>query len=146
MPANELLTMANELLTMAIDFIKPYIDKGTYIDNNGVLAQSYYEGPLWYCPMYDVYEDLRAFIKDVTIRHRTLEEGEGNRLWMILDHTKEPRDYSVVLRIIFSMIRMGLFTKQQVVDAVSKTENIPALVELIKYDDYSVFNERKLEL
>lgn len=138
---------ANELMSMAIDLITPYIDDRVYIDTDGVLLHSYYEGPLLHCPlMYDVYEALRAFIKDITIRHRTLEEGQGNRLWMILDHTKEPRDYSVVLRIIFSMIRMGLFTKQQVVDAVSKTENLPALMELIKYDDYSVFDERMFEL
>lgn len=137
---------ANELLTMAIEFIKPYIKNGTYIDNNGVLSQSYYEGPLDYNPMYGLYYELRAFIRDITIRRRTIEEGQGNRLLVILDHTKEPRDYAVVLRIIFSMIRMGLFTKQQVVDAVSETENLPALIELIKYDDYSVFNERKLEL
>lgn len=137
---------ANELLTMAIEFVKPYLNELTYIDSNsGALSYSY-TAPLFYHPMHNIYEALRAFIKDVTIRHRTLEEGQGNRLWMILDHTKEPRDYSVVLRIIFSMIRMGLFTKQQVVDAVSKTENLPALMELIKYDDYSVFNERKLEL
>lgn len=137
---------ANELLTMAIDFIKPYLSEVTHVDSNGVLSYSYTTGPLFYHPMHEIYEALRAFIKDVTIRHRTLEEGQGNRLWMILDCTKEPRDYSVVLRIIFSMIRMGLFTKQQVVDAVSKTENLPALMELIKYDDYSVFDERKLEL
>lgn len=137
---------ANELLTTAIEFIKPYIKNGTYIDNNGVLSQSYYEGPLDYNPMYGLYYELRAFIRDITIRRRTIEEGQGNRLLVILDRTKEPRDYAVVLRIIFSMIRMGFFTKQQVVDAVSKTENLPALMELIKYDDYSVFNERKLEL
>ena len=136
----------NELLTTAIEFVKPYIGEGVYVDADGALSYSYYAGPLLFNPMYAVYDVLRAFIIDVTMRHRTLAEGQGNRLWMILDKAKESRDYSVVLRIIFSMIRMGFFTKQQVVDAVSKTENIPALMELIKYDDYSVFNERKLVL
>lgn len=137
-----------ELVNDAKDYIRPDIeDTCTTFDGEGRLSFSYTEAPLVYTEKMDIYDSLLWFIKDITIRHHTLFDdgsgyGEGQRLWMILDKSKQPRDYTIVLQIIFKMIRRGFLNKQEVIDAVCKTENTAALVELIKFEDYSVFDER----
>ena len=133
----------SELRMDAKEFIRPYIAMGDYsFMSDGSLSISYDTSPMFYSPKILEYEDLRQFIRNITVLNKTLEQGEGKRLLRLLNNSKEPHDYTVILQIIFKMIRKGFLNKQKLIDAVSKTENIPALVELIKFEDYSVFDER----
>ena len=137
-----------ELINDAKEYIRPDIEGTcTTFDGEGRLSFSYTEAPLLYTEKMDTYDALLWFIKNITIRHCSLFDdsssyGEGRRLWAILDRSKQPRDYTIVLQIIFKMIRRGFLNKREVIDAVSKTKNTAALVELIKFEDYSVFDER----
>lgn len=132
-----------ELRTDAKEFIRPYLKLGEMsFMSDGSLSVSYDASPMFYSPKILEYEDLRQFIRNITVLNKTLEQGEGKRLLRLLNNSKEPHDYTVILQIIFKLIRKGFLNKQKLIDAVSKTENIPALVELIKFEDYSVFDER----
>lgn len=133
-----------ELANDARDFIRPYLEHtSAELNFNGDIVFTDKPMPMLYDPMMDVYESLRFFIMDITIRHGTLaDRHQGRRLLKILNRSKNPRDYTIVLQIIFKMIRRGFLNKREVVDAVSKTENTAALVELLKFEDYSVFDER----
>lgn len=64
----------------------------------------------------------------------------------LMNVSKEPSTYHHLLRLLHKFIQLGIFTKTELVDACKDTENIPALMELIKYDDYSVFDERRFDL
>ena len=132
-----------ELRTDAKEFIRPYLKLGEMsFMSDGSLSISYNTSPMFYSPRILIYEDLRQFIRNITVLGKTLENHEGRRLLMLLNNSKEPHDYTVILQIIFKMIRRGFLNKREVIDAVCKTENTAALVELIKFEDYSVFDER----
>ena len=64
----------------------------------------------------------------------------------LMNVSKEPGTCHRLLRLLYKIIQLGIFTKTELVDTCKDTENIPALMGLIKYDDYSVFDERRLEL
>ena len=64
----------------------------------------------------------------------------------LMNVSKEPSTCHQLLRLLYKLIQLGIFAKNELIDVCKDTENIPALLELIKYDDYSVFDERRFEL
>ena len=64
----------------------------------------------------------------------------------LMNVSRNPGTCHQLLRLLYKIIQLGIFTKNELIDACKDTENIPALMELIKYDDYSVFDERRFEL
>lgn len=137
-----------KLLQDAMEYILPYLPDGVILTEDGDVSYDYYY-PLVglkasFIVKRDLYNVLRKFIiysfAKGWIPYITTFKKE---LLYLFDESKEPREYLIVLRIIFDLIRHGYFTKSQIVDILKDTTNTQGLLELIKWDDYSVFAERK---
>ena len=143
----------DECMAHAKEFVKPYLIKNVCeLDKYGTIVLSYMAN---YIPIdyhYDVYEDLYRFIAlAVNGRHNgiMLWEIKGqprnpklcSQLLSPLNTCKDPKDYQHIVNIIFCMIRHKIYSKNDFVDALKDTTNIPSLMEIIKYDDFTVMTD-----
>jgi hypothetical protein len=139
--------LRRRLLKNAEEYIRPYLPESVLLTDDGVLSYDYYS-PIMYLDAgfitkRDLYDILREFIQYSLKGWTTYSTLFKEKLVHLVDESKEPRDYLIVLNIIFDLIRHGCFVKSQIVDILKDTTNMRALLELIKWDDYSVFEERK---
>lgn len=143
----------DECVGYAKEFVKPYLLEGVCeLNDNGHIILSYSANYLPYNKHYDMYEALCRFIAlSINGRYKVIAlwqlKGQPldprlcSRLLPLLDESKDPKDYQHIIRIIFCMIRNGVYSKNDFVDALKDTTNIPALLEIIKYDDFTVMTD-----
>lgn len=154
----------DEVLALAKEFIEPYLDKNrglVEIGQNGQLLYTYNSTtPIVYeLNVLEYYDDLIHFLSlsikgysrgialylpagDLCGRSTRPARLIKQILLPILDNFLDPRDYSVIVRIIYSLIRHDIYTKNDFVDNLKDTKNIPALMEIIKYDDFTVMTPK----
>lgn len=142
-----------ECMGYAKEFVMPYLIDGVCeLDKNDHIGFSYRANYLPINYHYDIYDKLHRFIglsingKYDTIllwrlRGQPLDSRLCSRLVPILNECKDPKDYRHIVRIIFCMIRNGVYSKNEFVDALKDTSNTPALLEIIKYDDFTVMTD-----
>lgn len=144
----------DECMGYAKEFVKPYLIDGVCeLNDNGHIVLSYTANYLPVDKHYDMYEDLCRFIalsingryKMIALwrlKGQPLDSRLCSRLLLpLLDESKDPKDYQHIVRIIFYMIRNKIYSKNDFVDAFKDTTNIPALLEIIKYDDFTVMTD-----
>ena len=132
------------------EFVDPYLYKTCVeIDSEGYLVYAYTDKPVAYDSIMGVVRMMIngsyrfEFLFQTGKRRR--EDGMGfiikDYLLPIVNQLKDPRDYQYILRIIFSMIHNGVCTKNEFVDNLKDTDNLPVLLELIKYDNFTVMTD-----
>lgn len=144
----------DECMGYAKDFVKSYLIDGVCeLNDNGHIVLSYAANYLPIDNHYNLYDDLHRFIAlSINGKHDTislwrlkgqpLDSGLCSRLLLpLLDASKDQKDYQHILRIIFCMIKHGVYSKNDFVDELKDTTNILALLEIIKYDDFTVMTD-----
>ena len=142
-----------ECMGYAKEFVMPYLIADVCeLNKNDHIVFSYTETYLPANYHYEIYDKLHRFIalaingKYDTIalwelQDRLCDSRLCSYLVPILNECKDPKDYQHIVRIIFCMIRNGIYSKNEFVDALKETTNTPALLEIIKYDDFTVMTD-----
>lgn len=139
--------LRDELICMLKDYIRPYVPNDIYLDEYGHLnyrleaPKDFSEKRAKFYNMLPLYEKIRGMIFDLLIRGMPFDSLPMYDMRRVFDGSKDSREYTIVLNIIFCLIKHGYIKKRQIVDAVSETTNTKALLELIRWNDYSVFEE-----
>lgn len=132
----------DECMGYAKEFVMPYLVDGVCeLNEYDHIVLSYAAA---YLPMdyhYDVYADMRSFISVSVINGKYNDTDTILWLLPLLDECKDPKDYQHIIRIIYCMIRHGVYSKNEFIDALKDTTNLPALLEIIKYDDFTVMTD-----
>lgn len=149
----------DECMEYAKEFVKPYLVAGVCEFNKDDHIVYSYDAP--YMPFdyhYEIYDRLHRFIGlSINGKHDTIalwelsSQSRDSRLCArllrllqlvsLLDECKDPKDYQHIVRIIFCMIRNGIYSKSEFIDMAKDTTNTPALLEIIKYDDFTVMTD-----
>jgi hypothetical protein len=142
-----------ECMGYAKDFVKPYLIDGVCVINeNYHIVLPYLSNYLPDDYHYDIYDKLHRFIAlaingkyDTMTLWRLKGQPLDSKLCLtlvpLLDECKDPKDYQHIIRIIFCMIRNSIYSKNEFIDALKDTTNTPALLEIIKYDDFTVMTD-----
>ena len=139
------------------EFVDPYLYKTCVeVDDKGHLVYCYAEKPVaydWHLTAYESIISVIGMMINGSYRFEFLfqtgkrrrEDGMGflikEYLLPIVNQLKDHKDYQYILRIIFSMIHNGVYTKNEFVDNLKDTDNLPLLLELIKYDSFTVMTD-----
>lgn len=130
----------DELKKIAKDYVKPYMTEQMAILDTGYIVISDDARCYGYDWHYNSYDMLMSTIRyTMTCFKHGKNPLESCDEWLyLLNQNRNSRDYSIILRIIFFLIKNKVFSKSAIVKVIAETENIPALTELIRYDEFNM--------